>query len=278
MFRRLAPVLPYSTSLPLTPLSLSRRRPLQDGDQVHALRAQGHKNLEYFLKRLPTKDSARVKNLIYDPTATPAKADFELIWDLRLTLTQVPEALSTLLLAVDWLEPNKVAEIYRLLYAWETLEPMLALQLLDHRFPDPRVRAYAVQCLGTLTDKELRKYLLQLTQTLKFEPFHDSALSRFLLRRALSNPTLIGHIFFWLLKAEMHVDVVRERFGCILDLYLRNCGTHRLALGHQLLVMKRLEHVAAKVKEKETKPERLEELKEQVRVCTRSERRGKGAS
>lgn len=149
------------------------------------------------------------------------------IWDLRLSLVQKPEALSSLLLAVDWMDPRQVAEVYRLLYAWETLEPMLALQLLDHRFPDPRVRAYAVQCLGTLTDEELRKYLLQLTQTLKFEPFHDSALARFLLRRALSNPTLIGHIFFWLLKAEMHVDVVRERFGVILDLYLRNCGTHR---------------------------------------------------
>ncbi|GMH94167.1 hypothetical protein TrST_g4028 [Triparma strigata] len=242
-------------------------RPLQDGDQVHTLRAHGHKNLQYFLKRLPSNDAQRVEKLIYDPTAIPRKEDFELIWDLRLTLTQVPEALHTLLLTVDWLDPKQVAEVYRLLYAWETLEPMLALQLLDHRFPDPRVRAYAVQCLGVLSDEELRKYLLQLTQTLKFEPFHDSALSRFLLRRALSNPTLIGHIFFWLLKAEMHVDVVRERFGCILDLYLRNCGTHRLALGHQLLVMKRLESVAAKVKEKETKAERLVELREQLKRC-----------
>lgn len=50
-------------------------------------------------------------------------------------------------------------------------------------------------------------------------------------------------------------------------MYLRNCGTHRLALGHQLLVMKRLENVANRVKAKETKEERLAELKEQLKRC-----------
>jgi len=243
-------------------------RPFEEENQVHNLRTAGHKGFDFFLNAMSEPDQRRIKQLISDPTLEPTEPhDIKSIWDLRLTLVQKPEALSTLLLAVDWLDPKQVAEVYRLLYAWETLEPMLALQLLDHRFPDPRVRAYAVQCLGTLTDEGLRKYLLQLTQTLKFEPFHDSALARFLLRRALSNPTLIGHIFFWLLKAEMHVEVVRERFGVILDLYLRNCGTHRLALGHQLLVMKRLETVAGKVKEKETKAERLAELKEQLKRC-----------
>ena len=46
-------------------------RPLQDGDQVHTLRAHGHKNLQYFLKRLPSNDAQRVEKLIYDPTAIP---------------------------------------------------------------------------------------------------------------------------------------------------------------------------------------------------------------
>jgi hypothetical protein len=242
-------------------------RPLLEDNQVHNLRSTGHKGLDWFLKRMDPEEAARVKHLVFDPTSLPTKEDFHLIWDLRLTLTGVPEGLGTLLLTIDWMKPKQVAECHRLLYAWETLEPMLALQLLDHRFPDPRVRAYAVQCLGSLTDDELRRYLLQLTQTLKFEPFHDSALSRFLLRRALSNPTLIGHIFFWLLKAEMHEPVVKERFGVILDMYLRNCGTHRLALGHQLLVMKRLEGVANRVQAQETKEERLIELREQLKRC-----------
>jgi hypothetical protein len=51
----------------------------------------------------------------------------------------------------------------------------------------------------------------------------------------------VGHTFFWFLKAEMHLPTVRERYGVLLDIYLRNCGGHRVALGHQILVMRRLE-------------------------------------
>jgi phosphatidylinositol-4,5-bisphosphate 3-kinase len=63
--------------------------------------------------------------------------------------------------------------------------------------------------LESLDDDVLQLYLLQLTQVLKYEPFHDSALARFLLRRAILSPHLIGHAIFWLLKAEMHTDDVR---------------------------------------------------------------------
>ena len=65
----------------------------------------------------------------------------------------------------------------------------------------------------------------------------------------------------------MHEPVVQERFGVLLEIYLRNCGSHRLALGHQLLVMRRLENVANNVKSKDTKEERLNELKESLMKC-----------
>ena len=42
---------------------------------------------------------------------------------------------------------------------------------------------------------------------------------------------------------------------------------HRLALGHQLLVMRRLETVAARVQAKDTKEDRLLELREQLKRC-----------
>lgn len=87
-------------------------------------------------------------------------------------------------------------------------------------------------------------YLLQLCQVLKFEPFLDSALSRFLLRRALRNKTHVGHMYFWYLQAEMHIVDVQLRYGFMLELYLRNCGEHRVALGHQMFVMERLHEVA----------------------------------
>ena len=54
----------------------------------------------------------------------------------------------------------------------------------------------------------------QLTQVLKFEPFNDSALARYLIRRAVRNPAGVGHMFYWYLQAEMHLPEV----GCLLTL------------------------------------------------------------
>jgi phosphatidylinositol-4,5-bisphosphate 3-kinase len=70
-----------------------------------------------------------------------------------------------------------------------------------------------VQLLGTLDDDELHSFLLQLVQLLKFEPFLDGALVRFLFRRALGNPEKIGHTLFWFLRAEVHIREVAPRFG-----------------------------------------------------------------
>ena len=85
----------------------------------------------------------------------------------------------------------------------EQIPPEFAIQLLDQDYPDPVVRGFAVGRLEGLSDKELSHYLLQLVQALKWEPFHDSALSRFLLRRAVNNASLIGHPLIWMLKGEM---------------------------------------------------------------------------
>lgn len=99
--------------------------------------------------------------------------------------------------------------------------------------------------------------MLQLCQQLKFENHTDSALARFLLRRALANTRLIGHILFWQLQSEVYNLDVRVRFVVLLQIYIQHCGNHRVELGHQMFVMKRLETVAEKVKEGETKADRL---------------------
>jgi hypothetical protein len=49
---------------------------------------------------------------------------------------------------------------------------------------------------------------------LKYEAFTDSALARFLLRRALAAPRSVGHAFFWFLRAEMDKKDVADR--CVL--------------------------------------------------------------
>jgi CRP-like cAMP-binding protein len=142
----------------------------------------------------------RVDAVVRDPKLHLTPADRELLWWNRMALTSIPAALPKMLLSVDWADRRRVNEVYRLIHLWEPLNPVEALQLLDHKFPDPKVRAHAVQSIEQLPDAELRKYLLQLTQVLKYEHWHDSALARFLLRRALRSPQTIGHLLFWFLK------------------------------------------------------------------------------
>ncbi len=74
----------------------------------------------------------------------------------------------------------------------------------------PSVRVFAVQHLASLSDDELLGLLLQLTQILQAEPFLDCALSRYLLRRAISSPEKIGCKLFWFLKAEADMQVIDD--------------------------------------------------------------------
>ena len=160
-------------------------------------------------------------------------------------------------MSTDWSDPTRVYELYTLLDLWNRPTPVLALSLLDRRFLDPEVRAYACHCLEGIDDMELSLYMLQLCQQLKFETYIDSALARFLLRRAIINKPIIGHIFFWFLHSELHNKDVASRFQVLLHVYLLNCGHHRIELGQQMFVMKRLERVAECVQLGQTKEDRL---------------------
>jgi hypothetical protein len=67
---------------------------------------------------------------------------------------------------------------------------------------------------------------------LKYEAHADSALCRFLLRRALAAPRPLGHALHWFLTAEAGKPDVRHRFGALLDLLSRNLPPeHRCVLG-----------------------------------------------
>jgi hypothetical protein len=75
---------------------------------------------------------------------------------------------------------EQVQEGYRVMYAWEQPRPIVALTMLNDHFPDPKVRGYASLCLERMRDETLSQYILQLTQTLKHEPFHDSGLGKYI--------------------------------------------------------------------------------------------------
>ena len=76
------------------------------------------------------------------------------------------------------------------------------MQLLDSWYCNELARAFAVTSLEKVTDTVLAVYLQPLVQALKYEPFDDSFLARFLIRRGLWNPQEIGQPLFWLLKAR----------------------------------------------------------------------------
>ncbi|RYH22899.1 GAF domain-containing protein [archaeon] len=174
----------------------------------------------------------RIMHLSYKPVHELSEGDKELLWGVRYSMVSRGDLLPSLIMATDFSNAENVKELYTLLDLWSPLNLVTALTLLDRRYMDSKVRAYAVHCLEDVPDEELALYMLQLTQQLKFEYYVDSALARFLLRRALTNSKLIGHIFFWLLQSEVYNLSIRKRyiillqvtfasFSSILSLYVR---------------------------------------------------------
>jgi hypothetical protein len=157
-----------------------------------------------------------------------------LLWDCRGYCSTRPALLCKFLRSVYWNSANAAAEARRLVLHWQpfrscsevdgSANTIDAIELLDSKFSDFFVREYAVEQLCHLSDERLVDLLLQLVQVLKYENRHDSPLARFLLIRALLNPLLIGHSFFWLLRSEMHLPRIADRFGSYLFVYLVQCG------------------------------------------------------
>lgn len=179
-----------------------------------------------------------------DPLQTFHEQEKEIIWQSREDIRyEFPECLPKLLSCLRWNAHTDVAQMYALLQIWPQLSVDVSLELLDFLYPDKRVREFAVDCLKkSMSDSELYRYLLQLVQAIKFEPYSDSDLVNFLLERALSNRR-IGHAFFWLLRAEMHRPSVSTRFGTILEAYFHGAQDHMKHLRKQLDALGKMQNI-----------------------------------
>lgn len=198
-----------------------------------------------------------------DPLYVLTPEERQTLWEHRDYCFEKPHSLPKFLQSVNYADREAVQIMHRMLEKWEHLPPQSALELLDSRYADAHVRSYAVGCLEDFPDQFLVSYLLQLVQVLKYEPYHDSPLARFLVRRALRSRK-IGHNFFWFLKAEMHVSEISERFGLLLEAYLRGCGSQRDELGKQRSLVTELVRIANSIKTVPDK-ERKEKLQKQLR-------------
>ena len=119
------------------------------------------------------------------------------------------------LLAVDWTVESEVVQAAELLEQWRQRSPIEvtdALKLLGKHvaFSTSLVRSYAIDTLAAAPDDELRLYLLQLVQAIKYENMNaetnqvdpSSSLAQFLIDRAAHNIQLATYLY-WYLKVEM---------------------------------------------------------------------------
>ncbi|XP_031732442.1 phosphatidylinositol 4,5-bisphosphate 3-kinase catalytic subunit gamma isoform [Anarrhichthys ocellatus] len=152
---------------------------------------------------------------------------------------------------VDWMNRRVVEDVHWLLGNWDPgeLDVTVALELLSMDFADRTVRKLAVQRLESLSNDDVLMYLLQLVQTLKVEPYHDSFLARYLIQRALRSKR-IGHFFFWYVRSEVAGCLYfRQRMAVILEAYLLGCGQAMLdSFTQQVQAVEALQGVALAIK------------------------------
>eukprot|EP00730_Choanoeca_flexa_P004283 TRINITY_DN11651_c0_g1_i3.p1 TRINITY_DN11651_c0_g1~~TRINITY_DN11651_c0_g1_i3.p1 ORF type:complete len:1647 (+),score=509.93 TRINITY_DN11651_c0_g1_i3:2-4942(+) len=173
------------------------------------------------------------------------------IWNDRHKLLQSnPEALLVILDAIPAERgPDISDEIRQLAREWKPPRPEAALQLLQARYADEGLRAEAVGHLAKLTSDQFERYLPQLVQALKYEPYHDSALARLLMERALALPR-IALSLFWLLKPDMETQGHGERYALMTECLLNSCGTTlRNELKTQEMIMDTLTNISESVRE-----------------------------
>eukprot|EP01107_Rhizomastix_libera_P017606 TRINITY_DN859_c0_g1_i8.p1 TRINITY_DN859_c0_g1~~TRINITY_DN859_c0_g1_i8.p1 ORF type:complete len:953 (-),score=218.79 TRINITY_DN859_c0_g1_i8:43-2901(-) len=187
-----------------------------------------------------TQISMLTEELIKDSLEPILSSRESLIWQYREWCSSSFNGggIAKVLLVAPWEKPEVRAEIHTRLIPKKSLIPaQIALEMLDGKYADTKVREFAVKCLSQLSWDDLELYLSQLVQALKCETYHDSPLAMFLLERALENRVQIGNQFFWLLFSEIHDQDVAERFIILIKAYLRGCGKHAGILLSQLLLI-----------------------------------------
>jgi phosphatidylinositol-4,5-bisphosphate 3-kinase len=71
-----------------------------------------------------------------------------------------PLGLPIFLKSIAWHRPIQVNEVYKMLENWALMTPEESIQLLDAKYPDERVRKFAVDRISKLSDDEIALYML----------------------------------------------------------------------------------------------------------------------
>jgi phosphatidylinositol 3-kinase len=154
----------------------------------------------------------RLASIIDSTSHHLSREEKDLLWRFRFSLVDNRRALTKFLLAVDWTVDSEVVQAAELLEQWRKRSPIEvtdALKLLGKHvaFQTNLVRSYAIDTLAAAPDSELRLYLLQLVQALKYEnaaddapgssrPSQVSSLGAFLIDRASKNMELANYLYW----------------------------------------------------------------------------------
>lgn len=211
----------------------------------------------------------------FSPVRELTNDEKNLIWRFRHHLTRHPAALSKFVRSVTWDDSSEAEEAVEVLHMWSTIDVADALGLLGPSVTNAKVRAYAVDKLRTASDLDLKLYLLQLVEALKFEPWTvspaKSYLARFLINRAILNP-ILGNFFYWYLS----VQSAERRYGTqiyqpVLRQYLTALPgvpggeVQKMQIKFQVKFVNKLLELAKFVKQnKESRPRKIEQLRDYV--------------
>ena len=143
-----------------------------------------------------------------------------ILWRNRYGITKMHSLIPKLFLSSDSNNPNTNKEYQKIIKLITDLTIVQAIELLSGKYVNEIVRSFAVSILRKFPISDIKIYLLQLVQALKYEKNVDNSLARFLLEQAIAHPITIGHEFFWHLRAEMHNQEVQKKFGLYLEVFV----------------------------------------------------------
>ena len=180
-----------------------------------------------------------------------------ILWRNRYGIAKMNSLIPKLFLSSDYNNPNANREYQRIIQLINNITIVQAIELLSGKYINPIVRTFAVSVLKKAPTNDIKIYLLQLVQALKYEKNIDNALARFLLDQAIAHPITIGHEFFWHLRAEMYNQEVQKKFGLYLEVFVNRISLPLYKIfKDEDLMLKTLIVFAEKVKKNQPKEER----------------------
>lgn len=213
------------------------------------------KGLEWYTSRMSAAENVHWNEVLATNIhlLTLSSDDMKLVWSMKNYYIDRPDYLVKLLGSVNWshdadsesgksIGSNVYNNIKSVTETWPKLHYLISLQLLGRIFSDTTIRCYAVEQLYTLRDATILAILPMLVQLLRYEVYDDNSLTRLLLCKAISNPS-IGESFYWCLRCELACNnpTFISRYMHILDVYTKVCGPMRERLNQDLSLLRAIE-------------------------------------